>query len=439
MHMKITLPFLFFVLPTFLFGQSYTSFFTGNSTNVVTTPNGGVCLMGGATEDDNAMKWFLENANGGDVLVLRTSGGNGYNSYFYEDLGVQLNSVETIVCHNESASHEAYIIQKIQQAEAIWFAGGDQWTYISFWRNSPVASAINEAISNRNIVIGGTSAGMAIQGQFYFSAQNGTVTSAAALNNPFNNQMSVQNLPFIQNDYLSGVITDTHFDNPDRKGRVTTFLARMNADFGVLGKAIACDEYTAVCIDHQGIAKVFGGFPTYDDNAYFIQTNCELENQEPEVCSPSNPLTWQLGGAALKVYQIKGTANGANTFDLNDWQTGVGGTWKNWSVANGVFNELNGLPLDCEVLSNSTFDRTKYYEIAPNPVVDLIVLTPTHSIQSNVTIILHNQLGQNIPLAMRQNYAYQYEADVSNLKQGFYILTIIEQGQVVQKSKIIKR
>ena len=55
--------------------------------------------MGGATEDDNAMKWFLQRANGGDVLVLKT-GSNGYNAYFYSELGIPLNSVETIVCNN---------------------------------------------------------------------------------------------------------------------------------------------------------------------------------------------------------------------------------------------------------------------------------------------------------------------------------------------------
>ena len=43
----------------------------------------------------------------------------------YSGLGVSVNSVETIV-FNSSASSEAYIHQKIQQAEAIWFAGGDQ-------------------------------------------------------------------------------------------------------------------------------------------------------------------------------------------------------------------------------------------------------------------------------------------------------------------------
>ena len=47
--------------------------------------------MGGATEDDNAMKWFLEQANGGDVLILRTSGSDGYNQYFYSQLGISVN------------------------------------------------------------------------------------------------------------------------------------------------------------------------------------------------------------------------------------------------------------------------------------------------------------------------------------------------------------
>jgi cyanophycinase-like exopeptidase len=430
--------FLSMLLPFVLIGQNYTSFKIGNTTDVMTNPSGGVCLMGGATEDDNAMKWFLENANGGDVLVLRTSGGSGYNSYFYEDLGVQLNSVETIVCHNESASHEAYLIQKIQQAEAIWFAGGDQWTYISYWRNSPVASAINDAITNRNIVIGGTSAGMAIQGSYYFSAQNGTVTSTAALNNPFNSQMSVQDLPFIQNEYLNGVITDTHFDNPDRKGRVTTFLARMNTDFGIFGKAIACDEYTAVCIDHQGIAKVFGGFPNYDDNAYFIQTNCEIENPIPEVCIPSNPLTWQLDGAAIKVYQIKGTANGAHSFDLNDWQMGVGGTWKNWSVNQGVFSETDGLPLDCEVFSNTEFHQAKVFVIAPNPTHDLMTINTPFQINAEIVFKLQNQMGQIIPLNVDKINDFQYQVNVSHLNHGLYILTIIENGKEVQNSKIVK-
>ena len=39
--------------------------------------------MGGASEDDEAMKWFLKRANGDDVLVLRASGSDGYYESIY--------------------------------------------------------------------------------------------------------------------------------------------------------------------------------------------------------------------------------------------------------------------------------------------------------------------------------------------------------------------
>ena len=120
------------------FSQNYTSYFTGNSTDSQQSANGGICLMGGATEDDNAMKWFLERANGGDVLVIRASGSDGYNDYFYSDLGIPVNSVETIVFHNASAANESYIHERIEKAEAIWIAGGNQWNYVSFWRATAI-------------------------------------------------------------------------------------------------------------------------------------------------------------------------------------------------------------------------------------------------------------------------------------------------------------
>ncbi|MCF8409897.1 MAG: cyanophycinase [Crocinitomicaceae bacterium] len=214
---------VFFFVSVLSFGQNYTSYLTGNSTDLVTNPTGGICLMGGASEDDNAMKWFLERANSGDVLVLRATGSDGYNDYLYANLGINVNSVETIVCNNINASSDAYVINKINQAEAIWFAGGNQWTYISYWRNSPVSDAINLAIQQRNVVIGGTSAGMAIQGKYYFSAENGTVTSNTATTNPFASTMTVDSTSFIQNTILQNVITDTHFDSPDRKGRLVSF------------------------------------------------------------------------------------------------------------------------------------------------------------------------------------------------------------------------
>jgi cyanophycinase-like exopeptidase len=424
---------ILFLISFFGFGQSYTSYLTGSATDIVTSPAGGVCLMGGATEDDNAMKWFLQRANGGDVLVLRTTGSDGYNSYLYSGLGITVNSVETIVCNNSSASTDPYVLQKIQQAEAIWFAGGNQWTYISYWRNSPLDSAINQAILQRNIVIGGTSAGMAIQGNYYFSAQNGTVTSSTALANPFNSLVTVDSSTFIHNNFLDNTITDTHFDNPDRKGRIVTFLARIHADYGVYANAIACDEYTSVCIDTLGIARVFGGHPTYDDNAYFIQANCGLTILAPENCSSGNPLTWDLGGLALKTYQIKGDDTGSKTFDLNTWQSGSGGTWFNWSVSNGVFSEQTGAAINCSPLSVNHLSADSEIEIYPNPTADIVTMVFNGDFNSENQLSIYTNLGQQIyvPITTTNN---QLIADLKNLDNGIYRLHILgENGKLYQK------
>ena len=132
--MKIQFLFLFFLFTNLICAQNYTSYFTGSSTDVVTNPIGGICLMGGASENDEAMKWFLNRTDGGDILVIRASGSDGYNDYFFSELGVNVNSVETIVFHNALASTENYIHQRINQAEAIWIAGGDQWNYVNYWR-----------------------------------------------------------------------------------------------------------------------------------------------------------------------------------------------------------------------------------------------------------------------------------------------------------------
>lgn len=427
MMYKIIL-FLIFFCPMPLLGQNYTSYFTGNANDTVCSSLGGVCLMGGASEDDNAMIWFLQRANGGDVLVLRSSGADGYNDYMYASLGVNVNSVETIVFNNASASYDTYLHQKIQKAEAIWFAGGDQWDYVSYWRNTPIDSLINKAIAQRNIVVGGTSAGMAILGQYYFSAQNGTVSSTTALNNPYNENVSIDSTKFIETPYLDRVITDTHYDNPDRKGRHTAFLARILTDYSIPAKGIACDEYTAICIDNNGMARVFGTFPDYDDNAYFIQTNCELNDIDPEICTSGTALTWNLGGKALKIYKIKGTPTGENTFDLNTWQTGVGGDWFTWAINNGIFSEQNANEINCTPLSIYPNEAKPSIALFPNPANDRVEITGMEHLSTKND--LENELwisdnkGHIVKKIKNISLNQTIVIEIEDLNKGIYYLQI---------------
>lgn len=407
--------------------QSYISYFTGNAVDVDTQGLGGICMMGGASEHDGAMTWFLNQANGGDVLVLRASGSDGYNEYMYSDLGVTLNSVETIVFEDASASMDAYVQDRISKAEAIWFAGGDQWNYVSYWRDTPVMDLINEGLDNRNIAIGGTSAGMAILGQYYFTAENGTVTSAEALSNPYRNDMTISNQEFLDNDILENVITDTHYDDPDRKGRHMAFLARMVTDNGANARGIACNEYTAVCIGTDGIATVYGEYPEYEEAAYFLQTNCEVSENIPENCAEDEALTWNQNGQAVKVYKVYGTDFGDNTFDLNDWLTGEGGEWQDWYVVDGVLTEAEGEAPDC-VVSVSELDEMNA-SLYPNPVLDKLNIELDSEIRS---ITLTNVVGV-VVFKTNKVKGNLFTLDVSSIPNGAYIVNIESEKGKVQK------
>lgn len=368
--------------------QNYTSYFTGNTTDLVVNPKGGTCLMGGAGEHDNAMRWFLEQANGGDILVLRASGSDGYNAYLFSELGVTVNSVETIVFNNAQASSDTYVLDKIQKAEAIWFAGGDQWDYISYWRNSAVSTLINSGISNKKIVVGGISAGMAILGGNYFTAENGTITSQTALLNPMSSLVTVSNQAFLEVPYLNDVVTDTHYDNPNRKGRHVVFLANALTNSNEI-HGIACDEYVAVCIDTLGIVHVFGEYPQYDEKAYFLSVNCEVDNNSPEIFSANQPLTWSQNSRAIKVYKAYGTLDGTANFNLNNWQEGTGGNWENWSVENGILQEtFEASAPDCNL--NLSEERFKFQVKNPIQSHELIQLP-----QNVNTIQIVNELGVN--------------------------------------------
>ncbi len=62
--MRVLISFLFFTCTSF--AQSTTIYVSGTTLNKDTLAVGGIGLMVGATEYDNAMEWFLNRANGGD-------------------------------------------------------------------------------------------------------------------------------------------------------------------------------------------------------------------------------------------------------------------------------------------------------------------------------------------------------------------------------------
>ncbi len=224
-------------------------------------PRPGFLLMGGGTDVDEGVQGRCRRAGGGDFLVLRASGTDAYDPYIVK-LCPAIHSAATLVIPSRAAAQDPFVAQRIAEASAIFISGGDQSNYLNFWTGTPVQKALNAAI-RRGVPIGGTSAGLAVLGEFAYSAQNDhpqdpNLTSAAALANPFHPQVVVAR-NFLAIPPLRGLITDSHFHNRDRLGRLLVFLARIlqSGDAATI-HGVGIDQHTALEVDGDGQAREVG-------------------------------------------------------------------------------------------------------------------------------------------------------------------------------------
>lgn len=301
--------------------------FVGDSTNVVTPVSGGLVLMGGGTDVDAAFKWMLERSGGGDVVIIRASGTDAYNPYVNK-LGT-VNSVETLKIDSRTLADDEHVANIIRNAEMLFIAGGDQSNYMKYWKNTKTMDAINYLLNVKKAPVGGTSAGCAILGELYYSGENGSIVSDEALANPYHPNVTLYANDFLKAPYMKEVLTDQHYVARTRQGRHLAFLARMLKDKGIAAKGIAADERTAVCIDANGKAVVYG-----TGKAFFLVTD---KTKAPETCVSGQALDWNQKQAAVNVYSITGSVEGNGNFDLNTYaeSSAKGGTWQRWWTEQG--------------------------------------------------------------------------------------------------------
>lgn len=93
--------------------------------------------------------------------------------------GQQLNSVTTILFKDSKAAEASEVLIVLRDAEALFFAGGDQNDYITQWTNTSVQSITQDKL--KTVTIGGTSAGCAILGNWVYTGSKGSVTSDTAM------------------------------------------------------------------------------------------------------------------------------------------------------------------------------------------------------------------------------------------------------------------
>jgi cyanophycinase len=291
----------------------------GNPQDVQTHAEAGVAMMGGGTDLDEAFRWLCEKANGGDFLIVRAHGAADYNPYV---TGLcKVNSVATLIIPNRKAALKPRVTEIIGQAEAIFIAGGDQSRYVNFWKGTPVEDAINAHVA-ADKPIGGTSAGLAVLGQFVYGCledkpDDADLASRDVLADPYTKRVTLVR-DFLKVPGLENILTDSHFAKRDRMGRSLGFLARIVQDgWSKTPREIAIDEKSALLVEASGRAKVVGT----GSGVYFLQVT-----DAPEVCKPGQPLTLRNVAA----YR----APRGSTFDVRDW-SGDGGEAYSISVESG--------------------------------------------------------------------------------------------------------
>jgi len=289
---------------------SYRYFRLGDQANVKATSQPGFALMGGGNDLDEAFRWLCKRSGGGDFLVLRAHGDDEYNSYI-KDL-CHLNSVATVIIPDRAAAVDPFVEQAIRHASGLFIAGGDQANYINFWMGTPVQAALNDAI-RRGMPIGGTSAGLAVLGEWVYSAQgdrpeDADLDSKLALSDPFGPRITLVHV-FLQIPILKGVITDTHFAKRNRMGRSLVFLARVNEMEGKAARESAprirsacVEERAGVLLEPDGMGRVIGHGSVYLLNA----------EQYADVLEPGQPLTFRK----IEVQKV----SPKHTFDFKRWQ-----------------------------------------------------------------------------------------------------------------------
>ncbi|HEY4741611.1 MAG TPA: cyanophycinase [Candidatus Acidoferrales bacterium] len=264
----------------------------------------GFALMGGGKDLDDAFAWLCDGSGGGEFLILRATGDDAYNPYMNQLCKVS--AVATLVIPNRQAAESPFVAQKIREASAIFVSGGDQANYIKYWSDTPVQKGLNDAIA-RGVPFGGTSAGLAIQGEFAYTAQKDPadgpdLSSRETLADPFFFRVTIVR-DFLKIPALARTITDTHFSARDRLGRLLTFMARIldSGDAGTV-RGIGVDERTAVLLNPDGEARVVG-----KGAVYFLSAAVK-----PSVCKKGEPLAFD--GVAVR--RLRANAK----FDLQKWE-----------------------------------------------------------------------------------------------------------------------
>lgn len=283
-------------------GPGYHSWLRGNPADVTVHTGGGAMLEGGGSDRWPAWEWFLKQAGYGDIVIICASCDNVYNQYVENIHAVD--SVQTLKLTKRRAASDPFVVASVAGADGIFFAGGDQSDYVRVWKDTPVSDAVNVVIA-RGGAIGGISAGLAILGQFLFAAEKDTIQSGQAMADCYAKKITLER-DMLAVPTLASAITDTHFTQRARMGRLLTFMSRIITDgWASRVKGIGVDEDAAALVAPDGTATIVG-----QGNVSFVKMRAD----DVLTCAPGEPPETRF----VNVHVVPV----GSTFDIANWTGG---------------------------------------------------------------------------------------------------------------------
>lgn len=309
-------------------GPGYKTFVIGDE--AAKTPGevkGGLLLSGGGDWAYDAFRWFTNRAGNGHLVVLRASGTTESQEEFYN--GVKgVTSVRTFLFTDRRAASDPKLLEAVKKADGIFLAGGDQSNYVRMWKDTPLNDAIDAHVEAGK-PLGGTSAGLAVQGSWAYGAMDGgSVTSPEALNDPMGPAVTMVG-DFLHFDLLTHIVTDSHFDERNRLGRLFAFVVKANslrasptARYARPLVGLGIDEEAAMTIEADGTARVYSN---KDGKGWLVQGGDVMD------LAPGKPLN--MTGAS-----VIGIGKGS-TFNVRTLEVGNPAFIRTYDVKDGVISQ----------------------------------------------------------------------------------------------------
>lgn len=314
-------------------------------------PQGSLLLVGGGREDYNGWSdepygWFVQQADSGKIVNIDVDEASDWYSGYFGVLGADDSSHKLRIATRDAAN-DSDIYNQLVTARGIFIEGGDQWEYVETWKGTLVEDAIH-AVFQSGGTIGGTSAGLAILGEVAFDAKYGTAYPDYAAYDPYYNRIHFED-DFL--DILPGVLTDTHFQERGRLGRLVPMLARRIIDYGdtdIVG--IGVDAQSVFCIGPDLVGTAYGGTVTIlyqSDNSYI-----DVAHDQP-VTFTNMHFDQLLSGAKYNLHNRSLIETGPNITDVTptvstDQYTGIQLNGSDTAIAHYGEKIVNGVYSDTD-------------------------------------------------------------------------------------------